>query len=272
MPVEKLNGLDLYYEIDGEGPPLVVVHGGWTDHTAWGMVAQRLESSFRVIRYDRRGYSRSETPLGGRTRRDDEGDLAAIIERFADGRASVVASSFGGLVTLGVAATRPELLDRVCVHEAPSPPLVGEPESARVVADALDSMGEVVAQIEGGDSAGGAFRFVEELGLGPGGWQLLPEQIRELFVNNAPAVAAEQRDPAWGDLDVGAIADHGHPLLLTRGTTSPDWLRITQEALMAALPNAETAIIEGAGHSPHLSHPDDFAAVLRTFLRERAPA
>ena len=33
MPTEKLNGLDLYYEIDGDGPPLVVVHGGWTDHT-----------------------------------------------------------------------------------------------------------------------------------------------------------------------------------------------------------------------------------------------
>ena len=105
--------------------------------------------------------------------------------------------------------------------------------------------------------------------MGPGGWQLLPEQIREVFVNNAPTFAAEQRDPAWCDLDVAAITDHGHPLLLTRGTTSPDWLRITQEALMAALPYAETAIIEGAGHSPHLSHPDDFAALIETFLRER---
>src|SRR5688572_9533895 len=247
MPTEKLNGLDLYYEIDGDGPPLVVVHGGWTDHTVWGMVAQRLESAFRVIRYDRRGYSRSEAPPGERRRRDDEEDLAAIIERFADGRASVVASSFGGLVTLGLAAKRPELLDRLCVHEAPSAPLVGDPADARVVADALDSMQGVVEQIERGDSAGGAFRFVEELGLGPGGWQLLPEQIRALFVNNAPAVAAEQRDPSWADLDVAAVADHGHPLLLTRGTTSPAWLRITQEALMAALPHAETKIVEGAG-------------------------
>ena len=272
MPVEKLNGVDLYYEIDGDGPPLVVVHGSWTDHTAWGMVAQRLESSFRVIRYDRRGCSRSETPPGQRTRRDDEEDLAAIIERFADGRASVVASSFGGLVTLGLAARRPELLDRLCVHEAPSAPLVEEGESARVVADSVASVREVCEQIERGDSAGGAFRFVEELALGPGGWELLPEQIRETFVNNAPAVAAEQRDPAWDSLDVAAITEHGHPLLLTRGTTSPDWLRITQEALMAALPYAETAIIEGAGHSPHLSHPDDFAALIETFLRERAPA
>ena len=272
MPVEKLNGIDLYYEIDGDGPPLVVVHGGWTDHTAWAMVAQRLETSFRVIRYDRRGCSRSETPPGQRTRRDDEEDLAAIIERFADGRASVVASSFGGLVTLGLAARRPELLDRLCVHEAPSPSLVDEGENARVVADTLESIREIREQIERGDSAGGAFRFVEELALGPGGWELLPEQIREVFVNNAPAFAAEQRDPAWDDLDIAAIAEHGHPLLLTRGTTSPDWLRITQEALMAALPYAETAIIEGAGHSPHLSHPDDFAALIETFLRERAPA
>jgi pimeloyl-ACP methyl ester carboxylesterase len=271
MPVEKLNGVDLYYEVDGDGPPLVVVHGSWTDHTAWGTVAQRLEDSFRVIRYDRRGCSRSEFP-SQRTRRDDEEDLAAVIEQFADGRASVVASSFGGLITLGLAARRPELLDRLCIHEAPSPPLVEKDEAARVVADALDSIQEIIEQIEAGDSAGGAFRFVEELALGPGGWELLPEQIREAFVNNASTFAAEQRDPAWGDLDVAGISDHGHPLLLTLGTTSPAWLRVAQEALITTLPYAETAVIEGAGHSPHLSHPDDFAALLRPFLREPAPA
>jgi len=272
MPVEKLNGVNLYYEIDGDGPPLVVVHGSWTDHTAWGMVAQHLTDSFQVIRYDRRGCSRSERPQGERTRRDDEADLAAVIERFANGRANVVASSFGGLITLGLAATRPEMLDRLCVHEAPSARLVKEGEETRVVADALDSMQGVIEQIEAGDSAGGAFRFVEELALGPGGWELLPEQIREVFVNNAPTFAAEQRDPAWGDLDVAAIAANAHPLLLTRGTTSPEWLLITQEALMGALPHAETAIIQGAGHSPHLSHPDDFAVLIGKFLRERAPA
>jgi pimeloyl-ACP methyl ester carboxylesterase len=272
MPVENLNGIDLYYEIDGDGPPLVVVHGSWTDHTAWAMVGQQLQDSFRVIRYDRRGCSRSERPEGPRTRRDDEDDLAAVIERFADGRADVIASSFGGLVTLGLAARRPELLNRICVHEAPSAGLVKDEEGASVVAGALESVREVVEQIEAGDSEGGAFRFVEELALGPGGWQLLPEQIREAFVNNAPAVAAEQRDPAWDDLDIAAITEHGHPLLLTRGTTSPAWLLITQDALMTALPYADTAIIEGAGHSPHLTHPDDFAGLLRTFLRERAPA
>src|SRR5688572_20332986 len=231
MPTEKLNGIDLFYEIGGDGPPLVIVHGSWTDHTAWGMVAERLESSFRVVRYDRRGCSRSERPAGPRTRRDDEDDLAAIIERFADGRASVIASSFGGLVTLGLAARRPELLDRLCIHEAPSAPLVQEGEDARVLAESLDAIREVREQIEAGDSAGGAYRFVEELGLGPGGWELLPEQIREIFVNNAPAFAAEQRDPAWADLDIAAIAAAGHPLLLTRGTTSPAWLVITQDAL-----------------------------------------
>lgn len=272
MPTEKLNGLDLYYEIDGDGPPLVVVHGGWTDHTVWEMVARQLESSFRVIRYDRRGYSRSETPAGQRTRRDDEDDLAAVIERFADGRANVVASSFGGLVTLGLTSRRPELLDRLGVHEAPAAPLVQDADGGAKVAESLAVVAEVCEQIEGGDSPGGAFRFVEELALGPGGWQLLPEQVRELFVNNAPAVAAEQRDPAWSDLDIAGITEHAHPLLLTRGTTSPDWLRITQEALIAALPYADTAVIEGAGHSPHMSHPDDFAAAIRTFLRERAPA
>ena len=70
--VTTTDGTHVSFARTGEGPPLVIVHGSWTDHTAWQFVAERLEDSFRVIRYDRRGCSRSERPPGPRTRRDDE--------------------------------------------------------------------------------------------------------------------------------------------------------------------------------------------------------
>lgn len=272
MPVTHINGVDLHTEVEGEGPPLVVVHGSWTDHTAWQGVAERLADSFRVIRYDRRGCSRSERPEGARTRRHDEDDLAGIIETHAAGRASVVASSFGGLITLGLAARRPELLDRLCVHEAPCASLAVDGEEARVVDESAAATAGVVEQIEAGDSAGAARRFVEELALGPGGWELLPEAIRATFVNNAPTFAAEQSDPAWSDLDIAAITENGHPLLLTKGTAGPAWFGILLDRLAEALPHAETAVIEGAGHSPHMSHPDDFARLIGSFMSERAAA
>ena len=270
MPVASVNGVDLYYEAQGDGPPLVVVHGGWTDHTVWQGVADELAGSFRVIRYDRRGYSRSERPEGGRTRRQDEDDLAGVIETLAEGPAGVIASSYGGLVTLGLAGRRPELIESMCIHEAPSVPLAGRGEPGRLADEAMVGMAAVTEQIEAGDAEGGARRFVEELGLGPGAWEQLPESIRALFTNNALAVAAEQHDPDWSTLDIPAITEVGHPLLLTKGTVGPAWLRALQDRLAEALPHAETAVIDGAGHSPHMTHPGEFAATVGAFVRSRA--
>jgi len=270
MAVVTVNGVELFYEVEGRGPSLVVVHGGWTDHTVWQSFADELMGSFRVIGYDRRGYSRSADAPAPRTRRQDEDDLAGVIETLAGGRAHVVASSFGGLVTLGLAARRPDLIWSMCVHEAPSPPLAGEGEPRRLTREAVQGMRSVADQIEAGDEAAGARRFVEELALGPGAWEKLPERIRELFVTNARAFAAEQRDPDWARLDTAAITDRAHPTLLTKGTVGPRWLQVLQDRLAEALPHAETAVVEGAGHSPHMTHPKEFAGLVATFLGDRA--
>ena len=66
---------------EGEGPTVVLVHGSWTDHRTWALVVPHLSDSYRVVRYDRRGHSRSPwaEPV---PRRQDEDDLAALIEEL----------------------------------------------------------------------------------------------------------------------------------------------------------------------------------------------
>ena len=80
MPVVTVNGVELFYEVEGRGPSLVVVHGGWTDHTVWQSFADELMRSFRVIGYDRRGYSRSGDAPAPRTRR--QADVAPLPRRI----------------------------------------------------------------------------------------------------------------------------------------------------------------------------------------------
>jgi pimeloyl-ACP methyl ester carboxylesterase len=96
MPAIHVNGIDLYHEVEGDGPPLVVVvHGSWADHTNWQAVVRLLADSFRVVSYDRRGHSLSKRPLGPRTRCQDEDNLAALIESLDCGPAHVAGNSFG---------------------------------------------------------------------------------------------------------------------------------------------------------------------------------
>src|SRR3712207_4937050 len=109
MPITRLNTIDVFHATAGEGEPLVLVHGGWSDHTTWGLVAPLLAERFRVIAYDRRGHSRSERPAGVARRRTHEDDLAAVIETLAGEPAHVVGNSYGGLIALSLAGRRPEL-------------------------------------------------------------------------------------------------------------------------------------------------------------------
>jgi pimeloyl-ACP methyl ester carboxylesterase len=101
MPRTRVNAVELYYEATGDGDPLVLVHGSWGDHSNWQSVVPGLASSFRVITYDRRGHSPSERPPGQGLRREDEDDLAALIEVLDVSPAHVAGNSFGASIVLG---------------------------------------------------------------------------------------------------------------------------------------------------------------------------
>ena len=88
MPIAIFNDVKLYYEEAGSGQPLVLVHGSWTDHHSWDLVAPSFAERFRVITYDRRGYSQSERPAGQGSLHVHVADLAALIEGQGLGKAA----------------------------------------------------------------------------------------------------------------------------------------------------------------------------------------
>jgi len=100
VPEQRVNGAKLFYELNGSGDPLVLVHGSWVDHKDWQLVVPHLARSFRVLTYDRRGHSLSERPLGQGSRREDEEDLAALMEALDLAPAHVAANSFGGSIAV----------------------------------------------------------------------------------------------------------------------------------------------------------------------------
>lgn len=249
----RIGGIELHVTPPaGEGDPLVLVHGSWTDHTAFAAVAGPLARSFRVVRYDRRGHSRSQY-AGPAPRRRDEDDLAELIELLALGPAHLVGTSYGSLISLGLAVRRPDLVRSVVAHE----PALPDAAAAALFAS-------VQAQIAAGDATGGTRRFFEEAILGPGSWEKLPEPLRRASVGNAQTFVDLREDPHWASLDVAALSRLERPVLLTVGESSPAWLRRPVAALAerAGLP---AVTIAGAGHSPHLTHPDAFATTITTF-------
>ena len=270
MPTIQVNDVELYYEVQGSGPPLVLVHGSWDNAAVWQHMPERFADRFRVISYDRRSHSRSERPSGPRTRRQDEGDLADLISTLAGEPAYVVANSFGGLITLGLATRRPELVRAVAVHEPPALSVVSGGELEQLAGEAFALLPTIVAELEGGAVEHGTRRFIEDVAVGPGAWEIMPEEVRASLIGNAPAFVAEQRDPDAFAVDIEAVRRCGRPLLLTTGDQAPRWLQLMVGRLAELFPEAETATLAGAGHVPHETHPADYADVLDAFFSRPA--
>jgi pimeloyl-ACP methyl ester carboxylesterase len=260
------NGVALHVERSGHGDPLVFVHGGFTDGQAWRFVAPVLAEDLHVVTYDRRGHSRSDAGAEPVTRRTEEDDLIALIDALGLAPVHLVGSSYGSSIALAVAARRPDLVRTVVAHEPALLDAVDDPRLDAVRAG-LDDVGR---QLAAGDLAGGTRRFVEELILGPGWWDQLPEATRLVMVGNAATIVTMLADPGWARLDVEGLEAGGAPVLLTDGDASPPWLGQVVEGLAAQAPSIARVTYAGAGHMPHVTHAADLVAAVRGWVR-RSP-
>jgi pimeloyl-ACP methyl ester carboxylesterase len=123
-----------------------------------------------------------------------------------------------------------------------------------------------MAIIEAGDNARAAERFIEQV-LGEGAWAMTPPDLRSRMIENAPTFLAEGRQAfSLSDFDPAAIGAGEIPVLLTLGAASNELNRLAVRYLVEQLPGSRLEELEGAGHIPHRSHPDLYAARLLAFL------
>jgi pimeloyl-ACP methyl ester carboxylesterase len=267
MTTGTFNGVRLFYEDTGSGDPMVLVHGSWADHALWGPIVPMLAQRFRVVSYDRRGHSESERPETQGSPDEDADDLAALIEELDLAPAHVVANSQGAVISLRLAAKRPELFRSLSAHEPPLfAALENVPEMAEMMLD-LEAIGRVIAKIQGGDPAGGAREFVDTV-VGPGFWQMLPEEGKQTFARNAPTFLDEVRGEGVKMADLAPLGETIVPILMSRGTEGPPFFAAVVKRLIAAIPSAKEHTFEGAGHVPHMTHPQPYVDAVTAFVVE----
>jgi pimeloyl-ACP methyl ester carboxylesterase len=269
VPVERINDVSLYYEVIGDGPPLVLVHGSWGDHHNWDAVVPGLAQMFRVFTYDRRGHSQSERLPAQGSIEEDVADLAAFITTNNLAPAHVAGNSFGAAITLKLAAAQPNLFASATAHEPPLIGMLGDHPALPVVRQRI---GAVLNTLKSGDLETGARQFVENVALGPGMWDKLPPEMQRTFVFNAPTWLDEMNEPeSVMTVDLGRLGAFTRPLLITRGDQSPPFFYAILDKIAAAVPQAQQYTFHGAGHVPHLTHADEYVKVVTSFI-ERGSA
>ncbi len=272
MPIVGANGVNLYYEMNGEhGDPIVLIHGAWGDHSNWQPVVPGLSENFRVLTYDRRGHSKSERTTTQGSYDEDALDASALLTRLNLTPAHVVGNSGGASIALKLAAGRPSIFRSLTVHEPPLFQLLADdPSTAPMLKEAGIRAEAVVKMLERGDRSGGARLFAETIALGPGGWDKLPPRLREIWITNADTWLDEARDPIGLSVDLKALSQFRKPAMLTYGGKSPPFFRPVIEKLAKRMPGSKVLSYPEAGHAPHISHPDEFVRRVTKFAESSA--
>jgi 3-oxoadipate enol-lactonase len=108
MPKTIINNTTIYFEVQGNGPPLVMIQGYLGDHSAWSFQVRAFRRYFRVITYDARGIGQSDVSKVPYTIPVQAGDVMGLMDFLKIDRAHIIGISLGGLVAQAFAILYPE--------------------------------------------------------------------------------------------------------------------------------------------------------------------
>jgi 3-oxoadipate enol-lactonase len=264
MPYQTANGIQLYYEWHGleDGFPVVLVNGLLMDTTSWVFQLPAFAQHFRVLLYDCRGQGRSDKPPGPYPQALHAQDLLALLDALDVEQAHFVGLSNGGTVTMHFISDHPQRGARLVLVDT------------FAYADALmrSKLDSWLAAVEAG---GLLLRFDVAT---PWIWS-------RNFMSNQPAILAalrtkaEQADPAAGHALITGTLEYDirdrlpripAPTLVLVGeedVLTPPWYA---RQLAENIPNAQLAIIPGAGHALTIERPTIFNMMALAFLQETA--
>lgn len=264
-----VDGGQLYYETRGAGPTLVLIPGGNGDVAPFEGIAALLADRFRIVAYERRGFSRS--PLDGEPSADrltaDSRDLLAVLDHYGGDPAHLLGSSSGAIVALDFLTRWP---DRVATAVAHEPPLVRLLPDADAALAAMDDAYQVWRQ--DGFEAGMA-AFARSIGLPqtPGPWsaEALPppmaEMMRRVGQNMTFWFEHELRQDPRALPDLEALRAARTRIVLGCGADSFGTIPHRPNLVLAERLGLEPMIFPG-GHAGYTSDPAPFADRLADLL------
>ena len=263
-------GVELHFVEKGQGPPVVLLHGGMGDCHSWTAQVDAWSAHFRVMAYSRRQHSPNRPPPQGDIDALDADvqDLHAFVRLLRTGAAHLVATSYGALVALRFALDHPDAVLSLVLAE---PPLhrwaCRTPAGASLHAAFMADVWQAAAKAFDRGDAQLALRLLTDGISGRPVFDSLAPRRHAAALRNAGAMKALIRAPdPFPDLDRARVARLAMPTLLVRGEFASPLHALVLEEIAAVMRDASRALIAGAGHgSPH-ENPEGFSDVVLAFL------
>jgi pimeloyl-ACP methyl ester carboxylesterase len=262
----RVNGIDLEYEVQGSGEPVLLIPPGPIADSFRPLYAQEaLASSYQLIRYHQRGQGGSTGTATPGTFADHAEDAAALIGHLGLRRAHVAGHSTGANTALQLGLDHPELVHTLVLLE---PPLMSVPAAAEF----FEKIGPSLAEFGAGRPAVAIAEFISAVCSldwphcqqlieqhTPGGEAQVLKDATNFFGAILPALSAWQFGP-------DQAKKISQPVLSVVGTESDPLFKQGHTLLCSWFPQLEECVVVGTAHLLHLQDPRRVSAGISEFL------
>jgi 3-oxoadipate enol-lactonase len=259
-----VGGGRLYFEAEGDGHPLLLIHGGLGDLRMWDEQVPVFAERYRVIRYDTRGFGRTETDD---VEFSNSADAAAVLDHLGVDSAYVVGQSRGGMIALDLAVDRPDRVDALVSvaggvggYEPELPEGVEAPpwEEMERVWEAKDwqTLAELEIKVWVDGWGQPADRVDAGLRKKVHGWILASMEAEK--PEGKPQPLAPPAAERLGDLSI--------PTLVLIGQADEPAAILAERHLASSVAGARVVEFPGVAHMIHLEEPQRFNELVLEFL------
>jgi pimeloyl-ACP methyl ester carboxylesterase len=262
----QVNGTQLYYEMLGEGPPLVLIHGGYMDRRMWDDQFHAFAKHYRVIRYDVRGFGKSELPP---VLYADRQDLSDLLKHLGVENTYLLGLSLGGIIAIDFTLEHPSMVDALILVGSPVP---GFPIELLYTEEQLEQQRSRYAPFEKARQERDRLAMVDALMQDP---TLVPSPhypaARQRVRNNLseysfawvldPAPKQNLEPPAYSRLTGIQV-----PTLIMLGAEDDPRLFKDADKLERDIVGASRVMIAETHHMPNMEKPEEFNALVLDFL------
>ena len=257
MPLAKINGIDLYYEVHGEGPALVFAHGGGGSHLSWWQQVPVFAKSYKVVTFDHRSFGHSPDTPDGPGPQAFVQDFTALLDHLDIQKAAVAGQSMGGWTVCGFACAHPERTSALILCDTTGG--VHTAEVAKSQAGTRERAGGSLTQILRNAYA----RSYPER---QPAMCFLYQQISALNTGVSPKLVSS----LFGiKHDIRPIVERKIPTLLVVGEEDVLAPPEAMASVAAQIPQARLVKVPQAGHSVYFERADEFNRIVGEFLREQ---
>lgn len=254
----------IYYETAGSGMPFVMIHAGVADSRQWNNEFSFFAKDYRVVRYDMRGYGRSE-PVDGSF--SHIRDLTPVLEALDLHEPLILMGcSMGGGLAMDFALMHPARVRALIMVDAgpsglkldvPAPPKLAEAEKAFDAGD-LDRTAELETQVW----FDGMNRSPEQVDQAMR--RLVYEMDRTALAHEARQLG--KRRPNTKSPAFNRLAELHMPVLVIVGAQDTPYMLAAADYMVQRISSVQKAVIEDAAHLPNLDKPEEFRALVSSFL------